>query len=83
MAGTSDYNVAIVGGGMVGVSLALSLARSLPADARIVLLESFPLPAQAPDFTAAYSPSFDARSTATAAAFSHDSLLVPTISITL
>ena len=64
MSGANDYNVAIVGGGMVGVSLALSLARSLPADARILLLESFPLPAQAPDFAAAYSPSFDARSTA-------------------
>lgn len=72
MAGVKDsndhsgdqYDVAIVGGGMVGVSLALALARSMPEDARILLLESFGLPAQAPDFGADYSPSFDARSTA-------------------
>ena len=64
MGSVVDYDVAIVGGGMVGVSLALSLAQSLPGEGRILLLESFPLPAQKPDFAAAYSPSFDARSTA-------------------
>ncbi|MFB3079322.1 MAG: FAD-dependent oxidoreductase, partial [Lysobacterales bacterium] len=60
----NEYDIAIVGGGMVGVSLALALAQSLPGDGRILLLESFSLPAQTPDFSAAYSPSFDARSTA-------------------
>jgi 2-octaprenyl-6-methoxyphenol hydroxylase len=60
----ASCDVAIVGGGMVGVSLALALAQALPAGRRIVLLESFPLPDQKPDFAAQYSPSFDARSTA-------------------
>jgi 2-octaprenyl-6-methoxyphenol hydroxylase len=58
------YDVAIVGGGMVGVSLALALAQSLPGEGRVLLLESFALPEQEPDFAARYSPSFDARSTA-------------------
>jgi 2-octaprenyl-6-methoxyphenol hydroxylase len=57
-------DVAIVGGGMVGVSLALALAQAWPQHKRIVLLESFPLPDKKPDFAAQYSPSFDARSTA-------------------
>ena len=60
----AHYDVAIVGGGMVGVSLALALAQSLPGEGRVLLLESFPLPVQTPDFAAQYSPSFDARSTA-------------------
>jgi 2-octaprenyl-6-methoxyphenol hydroxylase len=64
MAVSSTYDVAIVGGGMVGVSLALALGEALPGRGRILLAESFPLPAQKPDFVAAYSPSFDARSTA-------------------
>jgi 2-octaprenyl-6-methoxyphenol hydroxylase len=56
------YDVVIAGGGMVGVSLALQLGESLPAAARILLVESFPLPpAGSAD---AYHPSFDARSTA-------------------
>jgi 2-octaprenyl-6-methoxyphenol hydroxylase len=59
-----EYDVAIVGGGMVGVSLALALGEALPGKGRVLLVESFPLPAQNPDFAAAYSPSFDARSTA-------------------
>jgi len=60
----NEYDVAIVGGGMVGVSLALALTQAMPGKGRILLAESFPLPAQALDFATAYSPSFDARSTA-------------------
>ena len=48
---------------MVGVSLALALSRRAPA-CEVLLVESFPLPKLEPDFAAAYSPSFDARSTA-------------------
>jgi 2-octaprenyl-6-methoxyphenol hydroxylase len=59
----SAYRVVIAGGGMVGVSLALALARRAP-DCEVLLVESFPLPALEPDFADAYSPSFDARSTA-------------------
>ncbi|MGB8327802.1 MAG: FAD-dependent oxidoreductase, partial [Steroidobacteraceae bacterium] len=49
-----DYDVAIVGGGMVGASLALAL-RGLPLN--VLLIESF-----APD--SASQPSFDDRTTA-------------------
>lgn len=59
----SDYRVVIAGGGMVGVSLALALARS-PLAGEVLLVESFPLPEVGSDFSQAYSPSFDARSTA-------------------
>jgi 2-octaprenyl-6-methoxyphenol hydroxylase len=61
---SSDWDVAIVGGGMVGVSLALLLGEFLPASVRILLLEGFPLPEKDSGFGSAYSPSFDARSTA-------------------
>ncbi|WP_279244055.1 2-octaprenyl-6-methoxyphenyl hydroxylase [Candidatus Litorirhabdus singularis] len=64
MSAADTCDVAIVGGGMVGVSLALALAQTWPQKRRIVLLESFPLPGATPDFAAGYSPSFDARSTA-------------------
>ncbi|MEE4661756.1 MAG: 2-octaprenyl-6-methoxyphenyl hydroxylase [Halieaceae bacterium] len=53
--------IAIAGGGMVGISLALALRRALP-DSDIQLIEAFPLAAGAP--TTRYTPSFDARSTA-------------------
>ncbi|TGD73078.1 2-octaprenyl-6-methoxyphenyl hydroxylase [Mangrovimicrobium sediminis] len=55
-------DVVIAGGGMVGISLALELADRLPAQQRITLVESFPMPGA----TSAgdYHPSFDARSTA-------------------
>ena len=59
----SDYRVVIAGGGMVGVSLALALART-PVAGAVLLVESFPLPEPGPDFGRPYSPSFDARSTA-------------------
>ncbi len=57
-------DIVIAGGGMVGVSLALCLRQQLGPRAKLLLIEGFPLPAQDPDFHKAYSPSFDARSTA-------------------
>ena len=56
MRSSSKFDVAIVGGGMVGASLALALS-SLPI--RVVLLEKYP-----PD--ASQQPSFDERATALA-----------------
>lgn len=49
---------------MVGVSLALQLAESLPSGTRICLVESFPLPTPAAGHRPDYHPAFDARSTA-------------------
>lgn len=60
---TGKRDIVIAGGGMVGISLALLLAESLPPSVGISLVEGFPLPpatAEVPD----YHPSFDARSTA-------------------
>jgi 2-polyprenyl-6-methoxyphenol 4-hydroxylase len=53
----NSYDIAIIGGGMVGLSLALLLAQQKRW--RIIVLESRPL-----ETGAEYSPSFDARSTA-------------------
>lgn len=53
-------NVVIAGGGMVGISLALHLAATLPLSQSITLIESYPLRGGSGD----YHPSFDARSTA-------------------
>lgn len=61
---TEHYDIVIAGGGMVGVSLALHLDSCLPAEHRILLVEGFPLPGPNDEFAGAYSPSFDARSTA-------------------
>lgn len=55
---SQDYDITIIGGGMVGISLALLLAQQQRW--KIALLESQPVQGKAPD----YSPSFDARSTA-------------------
>ncbi|MGH8492913.1 MAG: 2-octaprenyl-6-methoxyphenyl hydroxylase [Moraxellaceae bacterium] len=55
-------DVVIVGGGMVGVTLALLLARA-PA-LRITLVEAIALPAVLPGEPLPYRPSFDARNTA-------------------
>ncbi|WP_339644075.1 2-octaprenyl-6-methoxyphenyl hydroxylase [uncultured Porticoccus sp.] len=57
-AAESAVDIAIVGGGMVGASLALLLSH-LKADWRIRVIESFPLQS-----TATLPPSFDGRSTA-------------------
>ena len=54
-----DYDITIIGGGMVGISLALLLAQQQRW--KIAILESQPLQDNAPP---QYSPSFDARSTA-------------------
>ncbi len=59
-----ECDVLIIGGGMVGISAALCLRRRLGPGCKILLVEGFPLPAKDVDFHAAYSPSFDARSTA-------------------
>ncbi|MEM8548145.1 MAG: FAD-dependent monooxygenase, partial [Pseudomonadota bacterium] len=59
---TTRRDIVIAGGGMVGLSLALHLAYSLPRDCSISLVEGFSVPA--PGASDAYHPSFDARSTA-------------------
>jgi len=56
---TTDFDITIVGGGMVGISLALLLAQQQRW--KVLVLESQPVKgAKVPE----YSPSFDARSTA-------------------
>lgn len=55
---SENYDIAIIGGGMVGASLALLSARQNP-NWKIALLD-----AQAFDLSATYQPSFDSRSTA-------------------
>lgn len=57
-------DIVIAGGGMVGISLALELAQSLPGDTRLTLVEGFPLPRDASGEGSGYHPSFDARATA-------------------
>lgn len=54
-----QYDLAIIGGGMVGASLALGLAQTLP-QLRIIVLEAFAIPTGSSGF----QPSYDARSTA-------------------
>lgn len=64
MSNSADSGVAIVGGGMVGVTLALLIARAAP-ELSVTLLEAAKLPpALAPDQSPSYTPSFDARNTA-------------------
>lgn len=61
----TDYrDIVIAGGGMVGVSLALQLAHSLPKSVSICLVEGFPFPSPVAGSAPSYHPSFDARSTA-------------------
>lgn len=61
---TEQRDIVIAGGGMVGISLAIHLADSLPGDMRICLVERFPFPQPAPGHRPDYHPAFDARSTA-------------------
>lgn len=58
----TSYDIVIAGGGMVGISLALSLHHHSRGQLQVAVVESFPLPpvGAAPE----YRPSFDARSTA-------------------
>ncbi len=57
-----DYDVAIVGGGLVGASLALALASDVSM--RVALVEAYPM--NSAEGEPAYQPSYDARSTALA-----------------
>ena len=59
----SDTDLIIAGGGLAGATLALALARVLPA-LRVTVVEAFPLAADA--LPESYQPSYDARSTALA-----------------
>lgn len=62
-AGAAEADLIIVGGGMVGINLALMLAQRLP-QLRVTLLESVRLPAVAAGQPPVHTPSFDARNTA-------------------
>jgi 2-octaprenyl-6-methoxyphenol hydroxylase len=62
MADSNDTDVLIIGGGMVGVTLALLLARE--PGLSITLVESLAFPSLAPEAPLPYRPSFDARNTA-------------------
>lgn len=53
---TNEYDIAIVGGGMVGISLAIALGQMTPAP-RVVLIE-------AQDYSRQLPPSFDSRTIA-------------------
>ncbi len=64
MSDSTDSSVVIVGGGMVGVTLALLIAKATP-ELPVTLLEAAKLPpALAPGQSPSYTPSFDARNTA-------------------
>lgn len=58
----SQYDIAIIGGGLAGASLACYLAATIGANIRISLLERFPMPESSAQ--PVHQPSFDARSTA-------------------
>jgi 2-polyprenyl-6-methoxyphenol 4-hydroxylase len=58
-----DFDVVIVGGGMVGATLAVSLGAFVP-NLSVAIVEGFPISADAAK--PVYQPSFDARSTALA-----------------
>jgi len=60
-----DQHIVIVGGGMVGLSLALMLAKQLPAAHAISLVETVAFPSSSSEVM--QQPSFDARSTAISA----------------
>ncbi len=57
---TDSYDIVIVGGGLVGLSLALAVGQGTHAALKVAVVEPFPLQAQ----NHPANPSFDARSTA-------------------
>ena len=59
------YDVAIIGGGLVGASLAIALSVSSETPLKVALVEAYPLQSK-PGEKPAYQPSYDARSTALA-----------------
>ncbi len=64
MSDLGDSSIVVVGGGMVGVTLALLIAKAAP-ELPVTLLEAAKLPpALAPGQRPSYTPSFDARNTA-------------------
>ncbi len=64
---TRSFSVLIVGGGLVGASIAVALNRCCPDDTRILVIDGFDLNRASLDVQAGqgqYQPSFDTRSTA-------------------
>lgn len=61
----NKYDVAIIGGGLVGASLAIALSVSSETPLKVALVEAYPLQSK-PGEKPAYQPSYDARSTALA-----------------
>ena len=63
VAKTTDYDIVIAGGGMVGASLALQLSHHSQQQLRILVVENFPIATEA-DAIPNYHSTFDARTTA-------------------
>jgi 2-octaprenyl-6-methoxyphenol hydroxylase len=68
---SEDYDVAIIGGGLVGASLALALTSAADVRIRVALIESYPLKvgisgSDSSSRQPSHQPSYDARSTALA-----------------
>ncbi len=57
----AEYDIVIVGGGMVGATLAIGLRQALPDDFRLAVIEAVDIPSEADP---QWQPSYDARSSA-------------------